>query len=29
MSFDQLKAKFDAERGEDFECPYNEETCNQ
>jgi chromosomal replication initiation ATPase DnaA len=28
MSFDQLKAKFDSERGENFECPYNEHTCN-
>jgi len=28
LTFEELKAKFDAERGENFECPYNEETCN-
>jgi chromosomal replication initiation ATPase DnaA len=28
LSFKDLQDAIDAERGEDFECPYNEETCN-
>lgn len=28
LTFEELKAKFDSERGENYECPYNEETCN-
>jgi chromosomal replication initiation ATPase DnaA len=28
LSFKDLQDAIDAERGEDFECPYNEDTCN-